>query len=54
MMGVFSGIEIAIWDILGKAHGLPVHRLVGGRFHDRIRTELEGRARSAALRSPPG
>ena len=38
MMGVFSGIEIAVWDILGKAHGQPVHRLVGGRFHDRIRT----------------
>ena len=38
MMGVFSGIEIAVWDILGKASGQPVHRLIGGRFHDRIRT----------------
>ena len=38
MMGVFSGIEIAIWDILGKAHGVPVYQLLGGRFHDRIRT----------------
>ena len=38
MMGVFSGIEIAIWDILGKAAGHPVHKLIGGKFHDRIRT----------------
>ncbi len=38
MMSVFSGIEIAIWDILGKAAGLPIHQLLGGRFHDRLRT----------------
>ncbi len=38
MMGVFSGIEIAIWDILGKAHDQPVFQLLGGKFHDRIRT----------------
>jgi 2-dehydro-3-deoxyphosphogalactonate aldolase len=38
MMGVFSGIEIAIWDILGKAHNQPVYQLIGGKFHDRIRT----------------
>lgn len=38
MMGVFSGIEIAVWDILGKAMGQPVYNLLGGRFHERIRT----------------
>ena len=38
MMGVFSGIEIAIWDILGKAHEQPVYNLLGGRFHESIRT----------------
>ncbi len=38
MMGVFSGIEIAVWDILGKASGQPVHKLIGGKFHDRVRT----------------
>ena len=38
MMGVFSGLEIAIWDILGKAAGQPVYQLLGGRFHPRIRT----------------
>ncbi len=38
MMGVFSGIEMAIWDILGKAQDQPVYNLIGGRFHDRLRT----------------
>lgn len=38
MMGVLSGLEIAIWDILGKAADKPVYQLLGGRFHDRLRT----------------
>ncbi|MBX2880362.1 MAG: mandelate racemase/muconate lactonizing enzyme family protein [Granulosicoccus sp.] len=38
MMGVFSGIETAIWDILGKAHDVPVYQLLGGQFHQRLRT----------------
>jgi len=38
MMGVFSGIEIAVWDILGKAHDQPVYNLLGGKFHSALRT----------------
>ena len=38
MMGVFSGIEIAVWDILGKAHNVPVYQLLGGKFNDKLRT----------------
>ena len=38
MMAVFSGMEIAIWDILGKALEQPVYNLIGGKFHDRLRT----------------
>lgn len=33
---VKSGIDIACWDLLGKATGLPVCTLMGGRFGDRI------------------
>jgi galactonate dehydratase len=32
-----SGIEIALWDILGKSLGVPVWRLLGGRTRDRVR-----------------
>lgn len=38
MMSIFSGIEIASWDIIGKATGRPVYDLLGGAFHDRLRT----------------
>jgi len=32
-----SGIEHALWDITGKALGVPVYRLIGGKCRDRIR-----------------
>ena len=32
-----SGIDIAMWDILGKSTGQPVGRLLGGRYRDRVR-----------------
>ena len=32
-----SGIDIALWDILGKASGQPVGRLLGGRYRDRVK-----------------
>jgi L-alanine-DL-glutamate epimerase-like enolase superfamily enzyme len=31
-----SGIDIALWDILGQATGLPVGRLLGGRYRERV------------------
>ncbi len=31
-----SGVDIALWDIAGKAAGLPVSKLIGGRFRDRV------------------
>ncbi len=38
VMGAFSGLEIACWDILGKARNRPVWALLGGRMNDRIRS----------------
>ncbi|MBL3701258.1 mandelate racemase/muconate lactonizing enzyme family protein [Sulfitobacter sp. BDSS02] len=38
VMGAFSGLEIACWDILGKDRDRPVHALLGGRMNDSIRT----------------
>jgi len=32
-----AGIEIALWDLAGKALGLPVYQLLGGKFRDRVR-----------------
>ena len=31
-----SGIDIALWDILGQATGQPVGRLLGGRYRERV------------------
>jgi len=32
-----SVIEMALWDIAGKASGLPVHKLLGGKVRDKVR-----------------
>ena len=31
-----AACDIALWDLKGKALGLPVHKLLGGRFRDRV------------------
>ena len=38
MMGCYSALEIACWDIIGKAAGKPVHKLIGGRVHEALRS----------------
>jgi L-alanine-DL-glutamate epimerase-like enolase superfamily enzyme len=37
VMGAWSGLEIACWDILGKDRDRPVHALLGGRMNHRLR-----------------
>jgi L-alanine-DL-glutamate epimerase-like enolase superfamily enzyme len=56
LMKIYCSVEIALLDLLGKAHRVPVSELIGGRERDRIRLygsagmymEPEGYAREAA------
>lgn len=36
-VAVLSAIETALWDLTGKALGLPVYQLLGGKFRDKVR-----------------
>ncbi len=38
MAAVISAFEMACWDIVGKALNQPVYNLLGGKFHDRLRS----------------
>jgi L-alanine-DL-glutamate epimerase-like enolase superfamily enzyme len=48
LVKIYSGVELALYDLAGKAKGLPVSELLGGRVRDRIR--LYG---SAGMYMPP-
>ena len=37
VMGAWSGLEMACWDMVGKDRNCPVHAMIGGRMNDRIR-----------------
>ncbi|MBQ9975732.1 MAG: mandelate racemase/muconate lactonizing enzyme family protein [Clostridia bacterium] len=45
--GGVSGIEIALWDLAGKAWGVPLWQMLGGKFRDKVRvycdTDVEGK-----------
>ncbi|MDP6115598.1 MAG: galactonate dehydratase, partial [Planctomycetota bacterium] len=49
-MAAQSAIDIALWDIKGKAHGQPVHMLLGGQLRDKVAcyTGLGGSPEQAA------
>ncbi|MGD9856610.1 MAG: enolase C-terminal domain-like protein [Planctomycetaceae bacterium] len=58
-----SGIDLALWDILGKALDAPVYRLIGGAARDRVRLYVHGTGREGvqkakaegytAIKTPP-
>ena len=45
--GGVSGVELALWDLAGKAFNVPVYQMLGGKFRDKIRcycdTDVRGR-----------
>ena len=46
LLAGISGVETALWDLAGKALGVPVYRLLGGKYRDRIRLYADvGRGR---------
>ncbi|HEY4387822.1 MAG TPA: mandelate racemase/muconate lactonizing enzyme family protein [Ktedonobacteraceae bacterium] len=51
--GGVCGIELALWDLAGKAYGIPVYQMLGGKFRDRIRlyrdTDVRGKDTGLAM-----
>ena len=45
--GGVCGIEIALWDIAGKAYGVPIYQMLGGKYRDSVRcycdTDVSGK-----------
>ena len=35
--GGVSAVEVALWDLAGKAFGAPIYQMLGGKFRDRVR-----------------
>jgi galactonate dehydratase len=55
LSAAMSAIDIALWDILGKSVGKPVHQLLGGKLRDKVKVfgsvggaTLDARAKQAA------
>lgn len=42
VMAAVSGIDTALWDIAGKAHGVPIYQLLGGAFRQRFQAYATG------------
>lgn len=54
--GGVCAVELALWDLAGKAYGVPVYQLIGGRFRDNVRlyadTHIEEGRATGVLMTP--
>ncbi|MBL7856302.1 MAG: mandelate racemase/muconate lactonizing enzyme family protein [Cyclobacteriaceae bacterium] len=51
-VAVLTAVETALWDIAGKALGVPVYQLLGGKFRDKIRVYCDTALYQANLPTP--
>lgn len=51
-VAVLSAIETALWDLAGKALGLPVYQLLGGKFRDKVRVYCDTALYQRSLPTP--
>jgi D-galactarolactone cycloisomerase len=42
VIAAISAVDVALWDLVGKAYGQPVHRLLGGAFRGELRAYATG------------
>ncbi|HEY2014399.1 MAG TPA: hypothetical protein VGH38_12905, partial [Bryobacteraceae bacterium] len=44
-----NAIENALWDLAGKAYGVPIYQMLGGKFRDKVRLYTEGDPKSNSI-----
>ena len=53
LVGAIGGVETALWDLAGKALGVPAFQLLGGAYRDRIRLYADVGRGTAMANTPP-
>ena len=51
-VAVLSAVETALWDLAGKALGVPVYQLLGGKFRDKVRVYCDTALYQSRLPTP--
>ncbi len=52
--GGVCGVEMALWDLAGKAYGVPAFQMLGGKFRDKVRLYADTTEGAAGLQRQPG
>src|SRR5262245_7496954 len=52
--GGVCGVEMALWDLAGKAYGVPAYQMLGGKFRDRVRLYADTTEGPASAQRKPG